>query len=146
MLGFPLYEISDVPSKIDTGAYRSALHATNITEKDGVLSFNIMGKHPLYKGESQVISMKKYRKVWVTNSFGSREERYEVKLRTKIGSRIFNASFSLADRSKNTYPILIGREILTGRFIVDTSVLRIKRKQLEKLYGAVLPHDEEEKD
>ena len=39
----------------------------------------------------------------------------------KMGNEVFSAVFSLADRSGFDYQGLIGRNILTGRFIVDTS-------------------------
>ena len=40
----------------------------------------------------------------------------------KFGNEIITAVFSLADREKFEYQALIGRNILTGRAIVDTSV------------------------
>ena len=146
LVDFPKYELVHVPAKVDTGAYRSAIHATNIVEKDGVLSYTILDGHVQSPDLRQTISTKEYRKVRVTNSFGEREERFEVNLRTKLGHRIFNASFSLADRSRNVFPVLIGREMLNGRFMVDTSVVRIKRKQLALPKNSIGIIDEEEKE
>ncbi len=146
LIGFPKYELTHVPAKVDTGAYRSAIHATNIVEKNGVLTFTILDGHVQSPELRQTISTDKYRKVRVTNSFGVREERYEVKLRIKLGHRVFNASFSLADRSRNAFPVLIGREMLNGRFIVDTSVVRVKRSQLALPKDAIGIFDEEEKE
>jgi hypothetical protein len=80
----------------------------------------------------------------VLQSVGTREERYEVKLRVKIGPKIFKAKFTLADRSKKIYPILLGRTMLNGRFLIDTDQSAIDRVQLKKEYGIDFPTDEEE--
>ena len=40
----------------------------------------------------------------------------------KIGNELINADFTLADREKFTYQILIGRNILNGRFLIDPSL------------------------
>ena len=40
----------------------------------------------------------------------------------KFGGQIIKEKFSLADREKFEYQALIGRNILTGRAIVDTSL------------------------
>ena len=40
----------------------------------------------------------------------------------KFGGEIINTQFSLAERDKFVYQGLVGRNILTGRAIVDTSV------------------------
>ena len=40
----------------------------------------------------------------------------------KFGDETFTANFSLAKRDKFEYQALIGRNILTGRAIVDTSI------------------------
>jgi hypothetical protein len=139
------FEVADVPAKVDTGAYRSAVHADNIElQEDGTLSFRLLGGHPIYKGVAQTVTTPNFKKVWITNSFGTREERYEVKLKIKLGPKIFWANFSLADRSKMLYPILLGRTLMNGRFIVDPSQRAVNRLELKKEYGIVLPADEED--
>jgi hypothetical protein len=39
----------------------------------------------------------------------------------RMGKEVFSATFSVADRKGFDYQGLVGRNILTGRFIVDTS-------------------------
>lgn len=146
LVNFPTLGLEKIPAKIDSGAYRSAVHATKIVEKDGELSFVILLGHAQTPETGIEVKTKKYQKVWVANSFGRREERYEVKLRTKLGSKVFNASFSLANRSRNLFPVLIGREILNGRFMIDTNYSPIKRKTLALPKGADVMFDIEEKE
>jgi len=133
-----------VPAKIDTGAFRSAVHATNIVEKDGVLHFTLLGDHPVGKGFAADLTANEFQKVNVSNSFGEEEERYEIKLQVTMANQTFPARFTLANRSKKIYPILIGRKLLNGRFIIDTSNSTINRVELKKQYGIELPTDEEE--
>jgi hypothetical protein len=62
----------------------------------------------------------------------------------RLGTKTLLASFSLADRKNNVYPILIGRKLLNNDFIVDPAITGINRKELKKQLGIDLPHDEEE--
>lgn len=138
--------IEDIPAKVDTGAYRSAVHASDIELSDDgkQLTFTLLGNHPVCGVLAHKITTDQFTKVWVSNSFGQREERFEVKLRVKLGPKIFTAAFSLADRSKKIYPILIGRKMINGRFLVDTSLSSVDRIELKKTYGIEMPNDEEE--
>lgn len=144
LLTFVGSDAVDVPAKADTGAYRSAVHASDITEENGVLSFNLLGGHPVCGAMARRVTAEEYTKVWVANSFGHREERYEVKLKVKLGPKIFHARFTLADRSKKIYPILLGRKLLNHRFLVDSSETSLDRITLKKHYGIEFPRDEEE--
>ncbi len=143
-LDFVDMEIHGVPAKVDTGAYRSAVHASNITEKDGVVSFTLFGDHPVCGEMAQHLSTRDFQKVVVANSFGQEEERYDIRFRVKLGPKIFKAKFTLADRSKKIYPILLGRTMLNRRFLVDTNESAIDRVQLKKEYGIEFPNDEED--
>jgi hypothetical protein len=140
------YDMADIPAKTDTGAYRSAVHADQIQLSDdgNVLSFRLLGGHPVCAKLATVLTTSDFKTVWIANSFGHREERFEVKLRIKLGPKVFKATFSLADRSKKIYPILLGRKLLNKRFLVDTAYSQIDRIDLKKRYGIEFPLDEEE--
>jgi hypothetical protein len=43
-----------------------------------------------------------------------------VKAKIKIKGRVFNTEVNIQDRSHMTFPVIIGRNILTGNFIIDT--------------------------
>lgn len=135
----------NVPAKTDTGAYRSAVHASNIlVREDGILTFELLGGHPVCGSMSRVIEAEAYKQVTVANSFGHQEERFEVKLKVKLGPKIFHAQFTLADRSKKIYPILLGRKLLNHRFLVDSSETSLDRITLKRQYNIDFPNDEEE--
>lgn len=147
-LSFVKYGINNIPAKTDTGAYRSAIHASNIrlNKATNELSFDLLGGHPMFGAMATTITTKEFKIVEITSSFGHEEKRYEVKLRVKLGPKIFFASFSLADRSKKIYPILLGRKMLNKRFLVDTHETSVDRVGLKKKYGFTFPKDEEEED
>ena len=145
VLTFVGTEAINVPAKTDTGAYRSAVHASNISiDENDVLSFDLLGGHPVCGPMAHRVNAEEYKRVWIANSFGEREERYEVKLKVKLGPKVFHANFTLADRSKKIYPILLGRKLLNHRFLVDSSETSLDRVTIKQQYGIQFPIDEEE--
>jgi glutathione synthase/RimK-type ligase-like ATP-grasp enzyme len=127
---FPSLDIACVPAKVDTGADNSAIWATDIQEHGGTLSFVLFdASSPHYTGEE--IKTKKFKIVSVKNSFGIAEFRYKVALPAVIEGKKLTIYFTLADRSNNSSPLLIGRKTLQGKFLVDVSlhpdVARTKR-------------------
>lgn len=113
--------IQDVPAKIDTGADVSSVWASNIrVTDDGILQFRLFDKSsPFFTGE--IIAHKHFNVIVVRNSNGHEQIRYSVKMSVAIDSRRVLATFTLSDRSKNNFPILIGSKILKNKFIVDVS-------------------------
>lgn len=112
----------NVPAKIDTGAEASSIWASNIQmEKGGTLKFSLFGpSSPFYNGK--VIKRKDYQVTVVRSAMGQEQLRYRVHLPIKINGRIINVLFSLSNRSRNSFPVLIGRRTLQGKFIVDVSL------------------------
>jgi len=114
-------QYDSLPAKVDTGAYSSSIWASDIKEHDGELTFKLLGKgHEAYTGEE--IRVKKYQVVKIENSFGKSEQRYGVMLRVRFCGKRVTTFFTLADRSKKIYPVLIGRKLLKGRNLVDVSL------------------------
>jgi len=135
-----------VPAKIDTGAFRSAIHAQKIkvVKRDGVetLTCELLG-HPV-SPVPRPFETTEFSELPVKNSTGDVDLRYEVKIKIKIGPKIFLTSFSLSDRSNNIYPVLIGRKALKERFLVDVGKSSINRLELKRLKGVTSAEDEED--
>lgn len=107
-------------AKIDTGADSSAIWASDIEQVDDTLSYKFFAPGSAnYTGET--FQTNRFKLTSVTNSFGHEEVRYKVRLRIKIGKIIYTSWFTLANRSRNSYPILIGKNFLKNRFVVDVS-------------------------
>lgn len=138
-------KLASIPAKVDTGAYRSAIHADNIYVDDaGRLHFTLFAGHPTCANCATEIISDEFTTASVSNSFGDTEERYEVKMKVKIGPKVFKDSFTLANRAKKIYPVLIGRKLLNRRFLVDSAFSGISRKELKEKYHISLPDDEED--
>lgn len=119
-IDFPVCGLIGVPAKIDTGAYRSSVWATDIREADGGLLFKLLGPESDYYS-GQECRADTFEVIEVENSFGHKEQRYSVHLQVRLGSKLVRSNFTLADRSKKIYPVLIGRKLLRGKYVVDVA-------------------------
>jgi hypothetical protein len=131
MVQLPDLGLEDIEAKIDTGAYRSALHCHNVTidEEDGIryLSFVVLDQHhEAYTGYK--LRYKHFSKKKIKNSSGDWEERFIIKTKIKMGTKTVLTTVSLTDRADMKYPLLLGRKFLKGKFIVDVSKFNIGSK------------------
>jgi hypothetical protein len=126
-ISFPSFGIKKVPAKVDTGADSSSLWASDVAEVNGLLSYKLFAPSSIFF-TGQEIKTKQYQKSYIKNSFGHTEQRYKVKVPIQVEGRHINASFTLADRSLNTFPVLIGRRTLQGKFLVDVSKAQPQRR------------------
>jgi len=111
-----------IPAKVDTGADLSSIWASSVNAHNGQLSFTLFGVgSEFYTGKVITLDEGDFRLTRIASSFGHREMRYVVKLRVRILERTFKATFTLADRSSKTYPVLLGRRLMKGKFLVDVS-------------------------
>ena len=121
-IGLPEFGLPAIPAKIDTGARTSALHATHIEliENDGfsLVRFRIDLGHGDATPVCEAHHVSKRR---ITSSNGQGEERLIVTTRLELAGQIFDAEFSLTDRSDMMNPVLVGRTALAKRFLVDPS-------------------------
>lgn len=114
--------LEGVPAKTDTGADSSAIWVSRASEEaDGLHCVFFGPDSPFHTGRTVVISKSNYQLTRVANSFGQKELRYKVKLRIRVKGKLIKATFTLSDRSLKTYPVLLGRRLLKGKFLVDVS-------------------------
>ena len=120
----PIYFLpmkSPFAARIDTGATTSSLDCQDVEyfERDGEkwVAFKLKNRKT---GEEHVFEKKVERSFKVKRA-GKDESRKAIKMVVKMGGEVFSAVFSIADRSNFDYQGLVGRNILTGRFLVDTS-------------------------
>ena len=114
VISFPEIGIESISARIDTGAATSSLGVRKIQEKDGVLCCTLPNR--------EMVCFKDYTKKVIKSSFGHTEERYVIRLLVNISGRNIRTDFTLADRSKMKYPVLVGRKLLKNKFIVDVSL------------------------
>lgn len=121
-ISLPELGMKNIHAKIDSGADLSSIWATGVHEERGVLRFKLFGrKSPHYTGKEIMFHKPYYLQTRIANSFGHKELRYVVKLQITLSGRTIVGTFTLSDRSRKTYPILIGRKLLNRKFLIDVS-------------------------
>ena len=116
--------IKRVKAKIDTGARSSSLHAYDIEilERDGIqiVQFKIQ---PLQKNRVQIVEasapVHEFRKVRSSN--GQTTTRPVIRTSIEIYAIRYEIDVTLFDRTKMGFRMLIGREALQDRFVVDAA-------------------------
>jgi hypothetical protein len=125
----------NIKAKVDTGAYGSALHCSQmkVVCRDGknCLSFMLLDpEHPEFR--EQVHFAEHFTEKLVKNSSGEGEQRYIIKTEVVIFGKTISTEFSLTDRRDMKYPILLGRKFLRKRFIVDVRLKDVSYKLKKK--------------
>lgn len=123
-VGLTDLEVPLIDAKTDTGAYTSSLHCHNIRviEEDGkqLLCFSILDPtHDDY--QEREYRLEEFSQAKVRSSNGVTQTRYKIHTRVRIGRSDYRTFFTLTDRKSMRYPILLGRKLLSKRFLVDCS-------------------------
>ncbi|MBQ1528607.1 ATP-dependent zinc protease [Candidatus Saccharibacteria bacterium] len=126
--------IKNVPAKTDTGADSSSVWASHIdVDKDGVLSFQLFDEGSnFYTGETLTRQKDEYKVKIVRSGHGDERIRYRTEIDLEINGHKIHAMFTLADRSRNNFPVLIGRRTLKNKFLVDVSRMAVKKQSNPK--------------
>jgi hypothetical protein len=119
-VSLPELNVNMIHARVDTGAATSSLGVKWVKEEEGVISCLLPNK--------QVVTFDSFKKKIIKSSFGHIEERYVVKILINVLGRKVRTNFTLADRSKMKFPILLGRKLLKGKFMVDVD---LKNQSLE---------------
>lgn len=108
-----------VAAKIDTGARTSALHADSIEtfEKDGqhFVRFDVSGEGESVPWHEAPVADQRS----VRSSNGEVELRIVIRTGLSLAGQVWPIDVSLTNRERMELPMLIGREALAGRLIVD---------------------------
>lgn len=142
-VSFPELGAENIPARVDTGAKTSSVWATDISEHGGLVSFTLFGKSSqFYTGE---VHTAPFEKIIVASSIGEAQERYKVRILVKLKGKKIRARFTLADRSQQAYPILLGRNVLRGKFVVDVAggkpLYKEERQRSRQLQAKLAPKD-----
>lgn len=123
-VALPELGIRSIKAKIDTGAKTSALHAFDIElfTRRGVdfVSFKI---HPLQRNryytvvsEARLVGNRR-----VKSSGGHESDRPVIKTRVCIGPHSIIAELTLAGRDAMGFRMLLGRDAIKHRFLIDAN-------------------------
>ena len=123
-VALPELGVDAVKVKVDTGARSSALHAFDVRsfERSGVeyVRFTI---HPRQRdavttieAECQVVARR-----WVTTSSGHRTRRPVIRTPVELLGQTWPIEVTLTNRDAMGFRMLLGRQAIRRRFLVDVS-------------------------
>lgn len=129
-VNIPELNITGVSAKIDTGAYRGSIHASNIKEieRDGkkFLTFTLLDSdHNEYDGK--VYEVDEYTTGKFRGTQVDYHERYVIPVTLEIAGKRIKTQLSLSDRKDLRFPILIGRKPLKRKFLINPARTYIHR-------------------
>ncbi|MCB1174022.1 MAG: RimK family alpha-L-glutamate ligase [Leptospiraceae bacterium] len=139
---FPELGVPAIKARVDSGARTSAIHSHHVRSfKRGQKTWVRFEIHPLQHNrmtvlrcEAEVIDRRA-----VKSSSGHTEKRYVIVTPLQIGGQVFVVELTLANRDSMGYRMLLGREAMQGRMLVDpegsflTGV--VAEQELDRLYG-----------
>jgi len=136
----PELNIPAIKARIDSGAKTSTLHAFNIqTFEDNGKEYVRFDIHPVQHSRKISIRCKAElidRRI-IKSSTGEREKRYVIRTPISLGGETFDIEVTLTNRDSMGYRMLIGREAMKARFIVDPDqhfVLGNMNLDFDKIY------------
>jgi hypothetical protein len=130
-ISFPELGFLKVPTRIDTGARTSSVWASSVEEYGDKLKVTFFGSGTPYH-DGVVHTFTAFDQTVVASSNGQTQTRYKVRLLVTLRGKRIRAWFTLADRSTQVYPVLIGRNVLAGKFVVDVKKGRILKDAEEQ--------------
>ncbi|MFM7395289.1 MAG: RimK/LysX family protein, partial [Cyanobium sp.] len=146
---FPDAGLPAIKARVDSGAATSALHAINILpfEREGCtwVSFEV---HPLQgdrsvvvRHEAPVLAQREVR-----NTSGAVETRYVIRERLVLGEQSWAVELTLSNRDAMGYRMLLGRQAMVGRILVDPAGSHRLREISAEECRALYAHAQKRKD
>ena len=142
----PQLDIAAVKARVDSGAKTSSIHAFNIEpftrNSNQWVRFDL---HPLQKSrrattrcEAPVVARRTIR-----SSNGLSEKRFVISTPLTLNGQSWDIELTLTNRDAMGYRMLLGREAMSGRILVDSEAEfllgEVSDAEIELLYGKALP-------
>ncbi len=129
IVDLPELGLFNINAKIDTGATTSVLHCEDfhVFEKDGHRYIQAHIREDVENEEVLTLTFPVHRERTVKSSFGQTETRQIFLTKIRMFDQLYDIKLSLRDRSSMSYPMLLGRNFISRKFLVDVS-----RKNLSK--------------
>lgn len=124
MCHLPSFGVSDLQTRIDTGAQTSSLHVDKIEKfKKGGKPWVRFDLHPDFYNLDEVVACESplhdVRKIKSSN--GQSEQRHVIKTILGMGGQEWPIEITLTDRSEMSYLMLLGRQGMADKVIIDPS-------------------------
>jgi hypothetical protein len=129
VVSLPGFKLTDIKAKIDTGARTSALHADEIefvTERGKkYVKFLFITE----EGKRKIIKSRFLEEREIKSSTGQVTIRPVVKTVLRMGETEFEIEITLIKRDLMGFKMLIGREALNGRFLINPARSYLLKKK-----------------
>lgn len=139
---FKEFGIPAIKARVDSGAKTSSIQANNIKIiHRGTEEWVRFEVNPIQDNRSIFITCETrlYDKRLVKSSSGISEQRYVIKTLVTIGNQTFEIELTLANRDAMEFRMLLGREALMNRYIVNPSETYLEtgftKEQVSKKYA-----------
>lgn len=123
-IDFPKLGLFNIDVKIDTGAYTSAIHCSEIIEEDNTLRCVFNSDVHQNFGKTEIV-FKEFSRTNVKSSNGFKENRYKIKSDVIFFGKTYKINLTLSTRDDMKFPVLIGRQFLKRKFMVDVDLENI---------------------
>ncbi len=118
IVDFPKLGLFNIDVKVDTGAYTSAIHCSKIIEENHALRCIFNSKTHKNFGKTEIV-FEEFSRTDVKSSNGYKENRYKVKSEVVFFGKTYKINLTLSTRDDMRFPVLIGRQFLKQKFLVD---------------------------
>ncbi|WP_445732569.1 ATP-dependent zinc protease family protein [Mariniflexile sp.] len=118
---FPKLGLFHIDVKIDTGAYTSTIHCSEIIEENNTLRCIFNSEAHQNFGKTDII-FDDYSRTNVKSSNGFKEDRYKIKSEVLFFGKTYKINLTLSTRNDMKFPVLIGRQFLKRKFLVDVDL------------------------
>ena len=145
---FNQLKIPAILARVDSGARTSSIQASEIKlikkNNEDWVSFAV---YPLQKNNRLKVSCSAnlVDNRSIKGSFGISEERLIITTPLTIGEDSFDIELSLANRNTMEFRMLLGREAMSNRFVINPGTRQVQQKYLKKeavsLYKLIVNND-----
>jgi hypothetical protein len=134
-VGLPDLDINRIKAKVDTGARSSSLHAYDIEVfSRGQRDFVRFTVHPVQRETKTTVRCvaELYEHRHVKSSSGHREHRPIIRTTVELGGERWPIDLTLTTRDAMGFRMLLGREAIRKRFLVDPGRSYLFRELIPK--------------
>jgi len=142
--GLPDLGLPAIKARVDSGAKTSSLHAFNIHPfEEGGNRYVHFDIHPLQDSRKVIQSCRGLvvDQRNVKSSSGEKERRHVIKTPISLGNEIWEIEITLTNRDSMGYRMLLGREAMQERVLIDPYASlclgNVNEKDIEKHYNKV---------
>jgi hypothetical protein len=134
-IALPDLGVARIKAKVDTGARSSAIHAYNMRIYDrGGRPYVRFDIHPLQRAtdhavvaRAEIVAIRNIR-----SSSGQIELRPVIRTTAALGEQTWTIELTLTNRDEMGFRMLLGRQAVRGRFLVDGGRSYLQSRKLRK--------------